>query len=331
MAEANGMDVINKDIASGEFARVYLLGGEEKYLLAQYKQKLVESLIDTSDSINYGVFKGDNSKPDSIVEFGNTMPFFADRRVLLVEGSDFFKKGNDDIAAFLDNIPDTTIVIFVEDNIDKRNKLYKLVSKIGKVALFSTPNEKTLLVWLKSLFTKDNIKVEDAAIYRLIEGVGSDMSNLYNEAEKLKCYCIDKGMVSVKDVDDLCISQAEGKIFDMMDALSKRDKDTTVKLYDDLIVLREPYMRILYLITRQFNILLKCKLAVENGKEGSQIASVIKIPPFTVKKYINQSAGYTYSELLQRVNWCQETDSNIKSGKMRDNIAVDMLIMKLLQ
>ncbi len=331
MAEKDAMSLINSHIEKSDFSQVYLLGGNEKYLLSQYKDKLLNALGNPSDTMNYVVYKGENAKADQITEFAMTMPFFADRRVLVIEDSEFFKKGNDDIDELLGQLPETTVIVFAETNIDKRCKLYKTVSKLGTVAMFETPDERTLLVWLKSLFSKDNILIDDEAVYRLLEGVGMDMTTLFNETEKLKSYCFERGNVTVADVEVLSINQIEGKIFDMMDALSKRDKKTTLDLYSDLLMLREPAMRLLYLITRQFNILLKTKLALECGKDNSQIASVVKIPPFTVKKYIAQCNGYTRSELLDRVNWCQEADSAIKTGAMKDSMSVEMLIIKLLQ
>ena len=331
MADTNGMTIINNHIKSGQFSNVYLLGGEEKYLLSQYKRKLVETLVSPDDTMNYVVYKGENARPDSITEFASTMPFFADRRVVLVEDSDFFKKGSEEMEQLLADLPETTVIIFVESNIDKRSRLYKLVSKAGTVAMFETPDERTLLIWVKSLFTKENIVIDDAAVYKLIENVGMDMNLLANESEKLKSYCIERGKVTVDDVEVLSVNQIEGKIFDMMDALSRRDKKTTMDLYSDLLALREPAMRILYLITRQFDILLKAKFALGEGCERSKLAAVLKIPPFTVKKYISQCDGYSYSQLLDRVAWCQETDTKIKKGIMKDNLAVEMLIINLLQ
>lgn len=331
MAEANGMSIINEQIKSNKYSGVYLLGGEEKYLLAQYKERLINALIDTSDTMNYAVYKGENAKADRIADFASTMPFFSDRRVLLVEDSDYFKKGNEDIEKVLLELPETTVVVFAENNIDKRSRLYKQVSKCGTVAMFSSPDEKTLLVWLKSLFTKENLKIEDSAVYRLVESVGVDMNNLANEAEKLRCYCIDKGNVTMEDVDALCINQVEGKIFEMMDALSAHNKKATLDLYNDLLLLREPAMRILFLITRQFNLLLKTKLALQSGSDNAKIVSAIKVPPFAVKKYVTACKGYSYEQLLDCVNLCQEADTGIKTGQMKDSLAVEMLIIQLLQ
>ena len=327
----NGMSIINAHIKSGEFTNLYLLYGSEEYLVSQYKDNLVKALIDPDDSMNFSVYKTEGAKADAIIDTASTMPFFADRRVVLVEDSDFFKKGNEDIEKFFENIPESTVLIFVEHNVDGRIKITKNVSKFGTVAVFDSQDEKTLAVWIKSLFTRENMQIDDNAVYRLLECVGTDMNTLSNEVEKLKCYCLEKERVTATDVDELCVNQIEGKIFDMMDALSRRDKKTTISLYDDLVQLREPAMRILFLITRQFNILVKTKLAMETGVDSSRIASVVKIPPFTVKKYISMCNGYTYNQLVEKVNMCQETDTKIKTGVMKDNLAVEMLIVGLLQ
>lgn len=330
MAAANGMAIINKHIEESRFSGVYLLCGSEKYLIAQYRQKLMEALVSPDDTMNLGIYRGANIDADSLGVFAATMPFFAERRVLLIEDSGFFKKGNDAVADMLGALPDTTVVVFSDTDIDKRNRLYKLVEKQGTVARFDTPDERTLLVWLKSLFTKEKLQVEDAAVYRLIESVGMDMNHLVNEVEKLKGYCIEKGVVSLADVEKLSVNQIEGKIFDMMDALSRRDKKSVMALYNDLMQLREPPMRMLALITRQFNLLLKAKLVLEQGGDYARIAAVLKVPAFTVKKYVAQCKGYTQKELLARLELCQRADSDIKTGKRKDNLAVEMLIVQLL-
>lgn len=330
MAAVNGMAIINKHIEENRFSGVYLLCGNEKYLIEQYRRKLTEALVSPDDSMNLGIYRGAGIDADSLGIFAATMPFFAARRVLLIEDSGFFKKGNDTVADMLSALPDTTVVVFSETDIDKRNRLYKLVEKQGTVAVFDTPDERTLLVWLKSLFTKEQIQVEDAVVYRLIESVGMDMNHLANEAEKIKSYCIERGTVCLADLEQLSINQIEGKVFDMMDALSKRDKGAVMSLYNDLVQLREPPMRLLALITRQFHLLLKAKLVFEQAGDYTKAASVLRVPAFAVKKYAAQCRGYTRQELLARLELCQRADSDIKTGKRKDNLAVELLIVQLL-
>lgn len=332
--ETSGMDIINNHIKNKTYSGIYLLGGEEKYLMYQYRDKLIGALADTDDSMNYSMFKGENAKVDAIIELALTMPFFADRRVLLIEDSGFFKDAgeavSDALCKLVEELPETSVIVFVESKIDKTRKLYKRVSKNGTVAMFSTPSEKTLLIWLKGMFTSEGMKVEDAAIYKLLEGVGTDMYTLSNEAEKLKCYCMEKQSVTVSDVDAISISQLENKIFEMMDAISMHDKKCAMNRYDELLQLREPAMRILFLIARQFNILLKTRLALNEGKSFAEIAAIAKVPPFTIKNYARQCEGYTSEELFACLNACTEADTGIKSGRFSDKMAVELLIARLV-
>lgn len=73
--KANGMAILNEQINKKEFSRVYLLGGTEPYLIYQYRDKLIAAMIDPNDTMNFITYKGENSKPEDIIEFADTMPF----------------------------------------------------------------------------------------------------------------------------------------------------------------------------------------------------------------------------------------------------------------
>lgn len=326
----NGMAIINNQIKEENYSKLYLLTGSEDYLVDQYRDKLVSKLTAPDDTMNYIVYKGENAKVEAIIEFADTMPFFADRRVVLVEDSGFFKKGNEKLEPFLEVIPDTTVLIFVEKEIDNRIKLTKQVAKYGTVAVFDAPDDRTLLIWLNGLFGQENLSVDGATLRYLLDRVGNDMNLLVNEVKKLSAYCMDKGSVTRADVDKLSVSIVEDKIFEMMDALAEKKREKMMTLYDDLLTLREAPMKILALIARHFMILLKVQFALSSGTAEYGLASELKIPPYFVKKYIAQSKRFTYDQLLNCNRLCQDTDSAIKSGRMRDKLAVEMLILELL-
>ena len=328
--KANGMTILNEQINKKEFSRVYLLGGTEPYLIYQYRDKLIAAMIEPADTMNFITYKGENSKPEDIIEFASTMPFFAERRVVLVENSNFFKNGCEKLEEALEQLPDTTVLIFVEKNIDNRKKLSKLVAQLGTIALFDAPDMDMLAVWLNGMFVQENVKISGATIHYLIDRVGTSMNLLKNEAEKLLSYAADKKSISKEDIDLLCVNQVEDKIFDMIDAISERKQEKAMNLYDDLLYLQEAPMKILVLITRNFMQLLKIRFALDTGTPEGQIASVFGIRPYFVKKYITQAKSFTKEQLLSCVRLCQEADANIKSGKMRDKLATEMVIFELL-
>ena len=330
-ARPNGMAIINEHIKENKFSNVYVLTGDERYLVLQYRDKLTDALIDRNDTMNFSLFRDDSIVEDEIVSIADTMPFFADRRVIVIEGGSFLnKKNSDKIFELIQNLSESSVIIFVESQIDGRNKLFTLVSKKGTVAYFDTPDNQTLIKWVKGLFSQDNIAIEDAAIYKLLENTGNDMSRIATEVEKIKCYGLDKERISLADVESLSTDAVEDKIFEMIDEITKKNKARTLKLYDDLKYLKTDAMSILALITNQYNRLLKTSEVLVRGNDVKQVTSILKIQDWIAKKYIAISKNYTTRQLLECVNLCVDTDNAIKTGRMKKDLAVEMLILRLL-
>ena len=114
------MQTLNQDIKTGEFKQIYLLYGEEAFLKNSYKNRLKEAIIG-DDTMNFARFEGKGLDVDELIRLADTMPFFAERRLILVEDSGFFKSASDALVQYLPSMPDTTILLFVETEVDKRN------------------------------------------------------------------------------------------------------------------------------------------------------------------------------------------------------------------
>lgn len=326
----NGMDVISDNIKSGEFARVYLIHGTETYLMRQYRDMLVDALIDRDDSMNFTSFKAQQANPEEIGSFIQTMPFFGDRRVALVEYSDFFEKSGKDMLFMLEDIPESSVLIFVETSV-KKEALYKRVAEIGVVAEFSTPSEAVLTNWIVRKIDDEGLKIETAAIRLLLESVAMDMNNIYNEVEKLIFYCKDRGVVTTADVEKMCVSQVEGKIFEMIDALSAKDGRRVIALYEDLVYLKHPYRVMLANITTNFRRTMKVKLCMDEGKGLGDIVSILGIKEYPAKKYMGLAKKYDYNRLKEYVERCNLADTQIKTYVMHEKMAMDLLLADLLK
>ncbi|MBR3832839.1 MAG: DNA polymerase III subunit delta [Lachnospiraceae bacterium] len=326
----NGMDVISGHINSGEFSRVYLLHGTETYLMRQYRDMLLNALIDREDSMNFASFKAEKSDPQEIAGFIQTMPFFGDRRVALVEYSGFFVKEDKKLLVMLEDIPDTSVLIFVETEV-KKDVLYKALEKIGTVAEFTTPNDGMLTNWIAKKISQEGLQVEAAAIRLLLDSVVNDMNNISNEVDKLIFYCKDKGVVTTADVEKMCVSQVEGKIFEMLDALSSKNGKAVISLYEDLVYLKHPYRVMLANITTNFRRTMKVKLCMEEGKSFSDIVSILGIKEYPAKKSMALAKKYEYERLKEYVERCNLADTQIKTYVMNEKMAMDMLIADLLK
>ncbi|MBQ9200016.1 MAG: DNA polymerase III subunit delta [Lachnospiraceae bacterium] len=328
----NGMQIINSHIESGSFSNLYLLTGEEKYLILQYRDKLVEALIDKTDTMNYSLFRDESISEDEIISIAQTMPFFAERRVIVVEESGFFAKKTDDaFVTAMSDIPETTVIIFVESKTDGKLKLYNIFSQNGIIARFDAPDSRTLIRWIQGLFREDEISIEEGAILRLLENTGSNMNRIYTEVEKLKAYGYETKKITLADVNALSADVVEDKIFEMIEEISKKNKARVLKLYDDLKYLKTDAMSILALTTNQYNRLLKTSEAMGDGNDVRKVATVLKSPDWLAKKYIGLCRNYNTKMLVEKVNMCIDTDNSIKKGRMKKDLAVEMLILNLIK
>ncbi len=322
------MNQINKDIENNKIRQFYLLYGEEDYLKKQCRDKLTAALVDVEDSMNYNYFEGKRTEVAKVLELAETLPFFAEHRVIVLEDTGWFKKAPEQLETRLAALPDTTNVLFVEKEVDKRNRVYKWISKAGYATQLDTPDEKMLITWMKSLCKKEGKRIEDKAVFYFVEHMGTDMLLLKNELEKVFCYAPDKEEITIHDIREVCVSQATDKMFEMLDAIGMHNQDKALLLYHDLLVLKEPAMRILFMLTRHYHILMQVGALKEEGKNNGEIASLCKIPPFSVKKYSVQAQRYPYNKLVGMVEQCQITDQNIKTGKVQDVVGVELLIVE---
>ena len=322
------MKRIDEDIKNQTFKPVYLLYGEEMYLKRQYKEKLRAALADPQDTMNVSVFEGKNINIKEVIDLAETLPFFAERRLILIENSGLFKSAADELAAYVKELPATTCILFVEDEADKRSKLYKAVNSVGCVVKFERQKEELLIRWISGRIKREKKNITVQAMQQLLSMTGNDMENIDKELEKLLCYCMDKDAILPEDVDAICCGQVNNRIFDMVNALAMHNQSEALRLYYDLLELKEPPMRILFLIARQFQILFHVKSLRMQGMDSSVIASKAGIPPFAVSRNLKQASGFTMPQLKQALEDAAAAETDIKTGRMADQMAVELLLVK---
>ncbi len=322
------MKTIDEDIKTGQFKNVYLLYGTEDYLKQQYKRKLKQALSKPDDTMNVTCREGAHINPLELIDLAETMPFFADYRLIVVEDSGFFESSCDELASYLPELPASTVMLFVESKIDKRSKMYKAASKSGSAIEFGEQKEPLLTRWILGRLKKENKKITQSVLQLFLSKTGTDMNIIDKELEKLLCYTLHKEVIEAADVEAICTEQVSNRIFDMVNAIGKRDQKQALSLYYDLLSLKEPPMRILYLIIRQFRILLDLKSMNQKGLDAKTMASKASIPPFAVRRSLDQAASFSEKELRQALNDGAELETAIKTGKMTDQIAAELLIIR---
>lgn len=322
------MKMLAEDIKNGSFKTSYLLYGEEAYLRSQYRDRLKNALADPQDTMNVSCFEGKGIRPEEIIDLAETLPFFASRRVILIENSEFFKTKCDKLADYLPTMPDTACLIFVETAVDKRGRLYKAVKDKGRVVEFQTQDEATLTKWILGILKREGKQISRSALSLFLERTGTDMEHISRELEKLLAYTHGRDAITSQDVEEICTVLTTNRIFDMIRAIAEKNQKEALKLYYDLLTLKESPRGILTLLARQFQQLLLVKSLMVKGYDQASMTSKTGLAPFIVRRLMGQARNFTSEQLTSALTDCAKAVEDVTSGRMNDVLSVELLIVK---
>ena len=322
------MKNLQEDIKTGNFRRVYLLCGDEAYLKIQYKDKLIKALNPDDDTMNFSKYEGKGIEVREMIDLCETMPFFADYRVILVENSGFFKNKCDELADYIKTLPDYVRMVFVEEEVDKRSRMYKAVKAEGRIVEFAKQDEKTLMRWAAGILGREGRKITTRDMEFLLTKTGTDMGNIRNELEKLITFTMGRDVVTAEDIEEICTTRTENKIFEMVRAVTEKNQRKALDLYNDLLTLREPPMRILVLLSKQFRQMTLAKKMSGEGAAQSEIASRLGVPSFAVRNLLTCARAYSTEELEQAEVDFVDSEEAVKTGRLQDVLSVELLIVK---
>lgn len=322
------MKSLNEDLKTGKFKQIYLLYGAEAYLKKQYKDRFIKAMLPDGDTMNYAYYEGKNTDTKEVIDLAETLPFFAERRLIVFEDTGFFKSSGADLADYISDMPATTYFIFIESEVDKRSKLYKAVKAKGHIVELDAQDENTLRKWVLSLVKKEGKQMDASDVAYFLNKVGTGMENITKELEKLVCYCIDRAVITRDDIDAVCVTQITSHIFEMVNAVANKDQRKALDLYYELLALKEPPMRILFLLIREYRILFQVKALIKQGYGRKEIASKAGLHPFAAGRYMDEAKRFHLRELRSVMEEGADIEQRVKTGLLTDSLAVELFLVK---
>ncbi|MCL1935826.1 MAG: DNA polymerase III subunit delta [Defluviitaleaceae bacterium] len=322
------VDILNEHLKNEKYKNVYLFFGED-YFKKNYETLFKKSIIkDEINNINLSIYK-DKISLKTLVEDASTIPFFGDYRLVIAKNTGIFD-GKIKIDNFfdIDKLPLSGIIIFIEENVDKRTKIYKLISKIGTAYEFETPKEAELISWVIDIFKKEEKDISRVDATYFVRSLQGNMNFMYSEINKLLCYKLQDTKITVKDIDFVTSKSIEIKIFDMLKAVGEKDLNRALTMYKNMIDSRNEPIMILNMLSRQFRIILRTKALTSMKHSVTEIAEKTGVRSFTVNGYISQSKKFKYNTLINALEECLITDVNIKTGAVNGVLGVEKLIVK---
>jgi len=323
----------------------YLLHGEDEFrrseALAQMKEKMGDPAM---ADLNTVIFDGHQVTLGELIHACNAVPFLADRRLVIVKGllakleSERSKMGGEETAFerglvdYLQRVPESTRLVFLEDkSIGEDNPIHQLAlaHELGYVKEFKPLQGKDLRHWIAQRAEKKGGQILPSAVEELAAFVGNDLRLLDQEIDKLMAYVNGVRPINTEDVRLLVSYVQEASIFEMVDALGRRDGERAIELLHELLDrdVAPPYL--LYMITRQFRIMLQVK-ELESRRVGRrEIGEELKLRQFIVDKGLQQARNFSFEKLEAAYRKLLETDMVLKTGRTEPVLALDMLIVEL--
>ena len=208
-----------------------------------------------------------------------------------------------------------------------RNRLYKNIAKYDRVIEIKKPDEKELTNWILLELKRGNKVIKKSTLEFFLNGAGTDMNFISCELEKLISYSGDREEITIDDVRQICTFQVENRIFEMISDSASGNKEQALKEYYDLLLLKEPPMRILFLLARQYDQLLRIRDLTDQGMGEKLIAETLKIHPYAVKKNKPLAMKHKRGALKEALERCVRAEEDVKTGKMADKLSVELLLV----
>jgi len=326
------IDILKSQIKSKKLGKLYLFYGEEQHLLNMYLTEVEKLLIDpATESMNKIILEG-KVEAGTIIDNCDTLPFMAERKLVVVKNSLLFggkaRSGRDEILNYITNVPEETCLIFIEETIDKRLTLTKNFKNYGMLVEFALRKPAELVSWAGAQFKAQGVAADPRTLNLLVEYCDGGMTQLSNEIKKLCLFAKDSLKVTASDVENFCSRSVKSVIFDLTDAVAARNSVKAMSIFEDMLSMKEPAMRIFFMISRHMRNLYELKSLIQGGYRPDDAVKESGINPYAASKMLRQLDKFSVEQLKKAVIDCLETDIAVKTGKIDDRLAVESIILK---
>lgn len=332
---------LEKELRAQKLNSIYLLYGEELFLLESNLKKIKTLFGECIKGINYIMI--DEQNVSEIISDIETPSFGYEKKLIIARNTGLFKKEakkkagdiskiKDKLVQYIDEnieiINESVILVFVEEEADNKSKLYKTIENNGVICKFDYQKPLQIEQRIKSICNAYKVQIDSATIRYFIECCGTNMQDLINEIRKLIEYVGENGTIKNEDIDKLSTKKLESIIFDLTDNLGKKDISGALQVLKNLIYAKEPLAKILVTLYNHFKKLYITKMALNTNKD---LASSLNLKPnqvFLTSKYKIQAKYFKENELRDILQELCDLDYNFKSGKIDLQVGIETILCR---
>ena len=347
-----------------EIKKVYLLYGQESYLLDNAKELLKKRVVTAFPELNYNALDGEALTVEQLQNACDTFPFGSEKKLVVVRQPAFLvkanKKGEEEeednekeielktpkdsgeqkgFLELLKELPDTCcLLLLFYGTLGKAKKFKDAVNKDGSEFEFKRIDKDDLAKWVKNSFSRFNKKIgfKEMDYFIILSGyldknTEINLYNLENEIDKISAFAGNEEEITIKHIDSVMPKSLENDIFKLINSSADKRISESLSVLSDLLMQGEEVFAILAMITKQIRTMTAVVELNNKGLDAKGAASRLKVHEFYAKNCLNHGKKIGMRGLIKGLNNCIAAELNIKSGKIEKRLAIEMLIINMFQ
>ncbi|ERI90255.1 DNA polymerase III, delta subunit [Clostridiales bacterium oral taxon 876 str. F0540] len=332
---------LEQRIKNNKFDNCYIFCGADEALIKENIKIIKDkNLRSDFESLNYVQFDGLTADMDAVINTCETVPFMSEKKIVVVFRANFLGESEDKesnkkfeaVRRYIEQPADHCIFILYyvfENDREKPSGKIKKLDKKACVVKFDKLKGANLERKVKAIFEEKGKNIGKIELKLFCEGLNNDMNIVENEIEKLCCYTFGRD-ITKKDVINMLPQKTDNDIFSLVDNISQRKLEKALEILNELIFKGEKIPYILYMVERQFNLLLQLRFGIEEGKNKDTLAKELKLNPYICEKMITQSKKFSMNGLKSAVNLCLCTEERLKSSSVESKTEMELLILNAI-
>lgn len=338
-AQDNGLQELKMAIRDRNPGRLYILYGEEVFLLHHYLEQLRKKTVDElTESFNFHRLTSEAFEVQTFADAVENLPMMAERTMVQVDDVDLFKLPENDrnhITELLSDIPDYCTVVFtyitVDYKPDKRLKrLWEAVDKNGTAVEFVRQSQKDLIAWVTRHFAAYNKRISTDLCAYLIDITGGMMTNLKGEVDKIAAYSGAPEIVK-QDIDTVTEPVLDAVVFQMTDLLGSGEYSAALLKLHQLFKMQQEPIAILGAVGGHFRRLGAARTVLDSGRGPGELMKLCSLGDYPARKTMDAARQFSANFCARASEFILETDYRMKTSYDEPERLLEMLILQLAQ
>lgn len=321
-----------QQIKAGKVQGAYLFEGVEENIKAAMLHTLRKAILpEGMEELNESLM--DAPTTDAIIAACETLPFMADKRLVIVKEHPAFAgraDADERLISYIPNVPESAVLVFLcRGKADGRKKLYAAIKKANGVVSFDPLKDEELTPWIIKTFAELGKSISPQTASVLSFTVGSDTALLRREIEKLAALAGERDTVTETDVHAVATRSLECTVFEMVDAVVAGQQGKAFGLLRDMLTTGSDRLGILAMLLRQFRLMQHIKIMQYEKVPPADIKQRLGIKPFAAERCMRQAGGYTGGQVKKAVQICLNTEYMVKSGGYNEEGALETAMLEI--